>query len=89
MEIISMLKALLDDAGLKPEACAALLGIAPHMFGQWVNKERDLPGFIIPELASVLGVDPKAFREAELAQRPLQFGSSSVIRAQSRSRTAS
>lgn len=65
-----MLKALLDDAGLKSEACAALLGIAPHMFAQWVEKEREIPGFVIPELASVLGVDPKVFREDELAKAP-------------------
>ncbi|MGA8087450.1 MAG: ImmA/IrrE family metallo-endopeptidase [Terracidiphilus sp.] len=82
-----MLKALLEDAGLKPEACAALLGIAPHMFDQWVNKERDIAGFIIPELASILGVDPKVFKEAELAKAPaiwFKFRNSGTVKEQDR-----
>jgi hypothetical protein len=32
------------------------------MFAQWINKERDFPGFIIPELASVLGADSKVLK---------------------------
>jgi len=82
-----MLKALLDDAGLRAEGCAALLGIAPHMFEQWVNKERDLPGFIIPELASVLGVDAKVFKEAEVAKAPaiwFKFRDSGTVKEQDR-----
>jgi Zn-dependent peptidase ImmA (M78 family)/DNA-binding transcriptional regulator YdaS (Cro superfamily) len=51
-----MLKSLLEDAGLAPEACASLLGISPRIFNSWVNGVRDLPGDVIPELASCLGV---------------------------------
>lgn len=65
-----MLKTLLDDAGLRADACASLLGIDPKMFGQWVSRERDIPGFILPELASVLGVDPIAIKEASSVKAP-------------------
>jgi hypothetical protein len=51
-----MFKPLLEDAGLTPEICASLLGINSRIFNGWLNGTRDLPGYIIPELARVLGV---------------------------------
>jgi len=51
-----MMNSLLEDAGLSPEVCASLLGVNPKNFALWASGERELPGFIAPELASVLGV---------------------------------
>ena len=65
-----MLKPLLDDAGLEPDTCAALLGIDPTLFTQWSTGQRDIPGFILPELASVLGVDQKALAEGRAEKAP-------------------
>jgi len=51
-----MMNSLLEDAGLSPEVCASLLGVNPKSFALWARGDRELPGFIAPELASVLGV---------------------------------
>ena len=51
-----MMNSLLEDAGLSPEVCASLLGVNPKNFVLWASGDRELPGFIAPELASVLGV---------------------------------
>jgi len=55
-----MLCNLLDAAGLKPKVCADLLGIDHKIFHEWIMGQRPIPGFIVPELSSVLGVPPHA-----------------------------
>jgi Zn-dependent peptidase ImmA (M78 family) len=65
-----MLNSLLEDAGLTPGVCASLLGISPQIFKAWSNGTRDLPGDIIPELASVLGVTQNDLSEGQIHQAP-------------------
>ncbi len=65
-----MLIDLLNDAHLTPDACASLLGLSPRLFKAWVNGERDLPGYIIPELASVLGVSQNALSAGSVNEAP-------------------
>ena len=65
-----MLKELLDDAKLPPEACADLLGIDRPLFHEWVYGNRPLPGFIVPELASVLGLDPVTLARGTATKAP-------------------
>ncbi len=65
-----MILDLLKDAHLSPEVCASLLGISPHIFDAWVRGTRDLPGYIIPELASVLGVSPEALAVGQVHEAP-------------------
>jgi Zn-dependent peptidase ImmA (M78 family)/transcriptional regulator with XRE-family HTH domain len=55
-----MLRNILQSAGLKPKVCAELLGIDHKLFSQWVNGQRPIPGYIVPELSSVLGVSETA-----------------------------
>ena len=65
-----MLIDLLKDASLTPEVCAKLLGINPRTFEAWVNGARDIPGYIVPELASVLGVSEDALAEGAIKEAP-------------------
>ena len=65
-----MLIDLLNDAHLTPDTCASLLGISSRLFRAWVDGKRDLPGYIIPELASVLGVSQNALVSGSVRQAP-------------------
>lgn len=61
-----MLKDILESAGLKSDSCASLLGIDRDIFNQWLTGQRPIAAFILPQLASVLGVKP----ELLISQRP-------------------
>jgi Zn-dependent peptidase ImmA (M78 family)/DNA-binding transcriptional regulator YdaS (Cro superfamily) len=61
---------LLRDAQLSTGACASLLGINPRLFEAWVNGTRDLPGYIVPQLASVLGVSQEALVGGQVTEAP-------------------
>ncbi len=61
---------LLNDAGLSPEVCAGLLDVNPSRFAAWASGERDLPGYIVPELASVLGVTPDVLVRGNTTKAP-------------------
>src|SRR5690348_5135520 len=61
---------LLRDAQLTPEACASLLGISPRLFDAWVRGTRDLPGYIVAQLASVLGVSQEALIAGQVREAP-------------------
>jgi len=65
-----MLIDLLNDTHLTPEACASLLGVSSRLFRAWAEGKRDLPGYIIPELASVLGVSQKALASGSVHEAP-------------------
>jgi len=54
-----MLRNILDAAGLNPKVCAGLLGIDHNIFHEWTMGQRPIPGFIVLELSSVLGVPPQ------------------------------
>ena len=51
-----MLQTLLDSARIEPKRCAALLGINPDLFAEWVAGQRSIPSPYVTYLASVLGV---------------------------------
>ncbi len=65
-----MLIDLLNDAHLTSEVCAALLGINSRIFKAWVEGSRDLPGYVVPELASVLGVSQDALISGAVKEAP-------------------
>ena len=65
-----MLIDLLNDAHLTPDACASLLGVSSRLFKAWVDGKRDLPGYIVPELASVLGVSQTALATGSVREAP-------------------
>lgn len=65
-----MFKSLLDDAGLTPELCAGLLDVDVNRFSDWALGKRELPGFIVPELASVLGVSQSALVNGSVSKAP-------------------
>jgi Zn-dependent peptidase ImmA (M78 family) len=55
-----MLKTILDSTGLNTKVCADLLGLDHKLFRCWVEGQRPIPGYIISELCSVLGVSSAA-----------------------------
>jgi Zn-dependent peptidase ImmA (M78 family) len=65
-----MIKALIEDAGLSVTACASLLGVDSVIFDGWLNGSRNLPGYIIPELSSVLGVSQADLLNGHARQAP-------------------
>lgn len=65
-----MLKDLLNDAHIAADTCASLLGLNSRLFKAWVDGQRDLPGYIIPELASVLGVSQEALATGRVREAP-------------------
>ncbi len=60
-----MLRNILQSAGLNAKVCADLLGLDHKLFHEWLNHTRPIPGYIIPELSSVLGVPQEAITAAE------------------------
>lgn len=67
---LRMLIDLLNDAHIEADTCASLLGISSRLFKTWVDGKRDLPGYIIPELASVLGVSQDALASGSVREAP-------------------
>jgi Zn-dependent peptidase ImmA (M78 family)/DNA-binding transcriptional regulator YdaS (Cro superfamily) len=65
-----MLIDLLNDAQIAADTCASLLGLSSRLFKTWVDGKRDLPGYIIPELASVLGVSQEALATGSVREAP-------------------
>ena len=65
-----MFMSLLNDAGLSPTICAGLLDLDPVRFESWATGQRDLPGFIVPELASVLGVSQETLIQGKATKAP-------------------
>jgi Zn-dependent peptidase ImmA (M78 family) len=55
-----MLKNILESAGLNAKVCADLLGLDHKLFHKWLAGDRPIPGYIVPELSSVLGVSRDA-----------------------------
>ncbi|MDX2151437.1 MAG: ImmA/IrrE family metallo-endopeptidase [Bryobacteraceae bacterium] len=48
---------ILESTKLDPAFCADLLSVSVEQFRDWLNGVRPLPKFVLPELASVLGVN--------------------------------
>jgi Zn-dependent peptidase ImmA (M78 family) len=65
-----MLIDLLNDAQIDTDTCASLLGLSSRLFKTWIDGKRDLPGYIIPELASVLGVSQEALVTGRVREAP-------------------
>ena len=51
-----MLKDIVASTGLDQNICADLLGINPRLFNEWLQGQKPLPSFILPELSTVFGV---------------------------------
>ena len=51
-----MLKHIVAATKLPFEFCASLIGVDPDQFSDWMEGRKPVPGFILPELSSVLGV---------------------------------
>jgi Zn-dependent peptidase ImmA (M78 family) len=56
-----MLKQIIAATKLPSEFCAALVGVDPDQFIDWMEGRKPIPTFVLPELSSVLGV-----READI-----------------------
>jgi Zn-dependent peptidase ImmA (M78 family) len=54
-----MLKELLEATRLQPDFCASLLGVPTQHLQAWMNGTKALPRYVIPELATVLGVSER------------------------------
>lgn len=64
-----MLLSILESAGLNPKNCADLLGLDHKLFCAWVKGEKPVPGFIVAELSSVLGVPHEQITSSSQASR--------------------
>jgi Zn-dependent peptidase ImmA (M78 family) len=67
-----MLRDILKLTQLDPKFCASLFGVAPSQFYEWMAGTRPIPKFLLPELASVLGVLPSDVTE-QLPQTEKDF----------------
>lgn len=52
-----MLRELLAHTGLEPNKTAALLGISPELFQEWIADQREIPFSIRNLLSNVVGLD--------------------------------
>jgi hypothetical protein len=54
-----VLRDIIASTKLDPHFCAALVGVSPDQFDEWMTGSRPVPSFVIPELSTVLGVPEK------------------------------
>src|SRR2546423_10884938 len=64
-----MLLNILESAGLNTKNCADLLGLDHKLFLAWARGEKPIPGYILPELSSVLGVPPEQITSRSSGKR--------------------
>jgi Zn-dependent peptidase ImmA (M78 family) len=66
-----MLREILEATQLDPSFCAELVRVSPDQFSDWMEQKRPVPGFILPELASILGVPENAINSSRaLGEEP-------------------
>jgi Zn-dependent peptidase ImmA (M78 family) len=53
-----MLRDIVKLTQLDHKFCAGLFGVDPDQFNEWMAGNRPIPRFLLPEVASVFGVDP-------------------------------
>jgi Zn-dependent peptidase ImmA (M78 family) len=54
-----MLKDVIEATRLSPEFCAGLLRVTVSEFRDWMDGKRQIPQFVMPEFAAVLGIHEK------------------------------
>ncbi|MGH9863518.1 MAG: ImmA/IrrE family metallo-endopeptidase, partial [Candidatus Acidiferrales bacterium] len=69
-----MLQQIIEATGLEVQTCAALLGVSPRLFGEWIAGKRPLPYSMANVLSAVVGVDaglllaPRQVKSADVAE---------------------
>lgn len=61
-----MLRELLQRTGLEPERTAALLGISPGLFQEWLANQRPIPSSMLKVLSNVVGLDLEPFLQRKV-----------------------
>lgn len=61
-----MLRELLQRTGLEPERTAALLGINPELFQEWLANQRPIPPSVLKTLSNVVGLDLEPYLQRKL-----------------------
>lgn len=68
-----MLREILANTLIAPENAAALLGINPELFLEWLANQRPMPHSVLEVLSSVIGVDLAPYQQRKI---PIQEAAS-------------
>src|SRR5882757_9609933 len=52
-----MLREVFEHTGLEPAKAAALLGLSPELFQEWLVNQREIPASVLALMSNVMGVE--------------------------------
>lgn len=64
-----MLREVFETTGLEPAKAAALLGLSPELFQEWLADQREVPASVLSLLSNVIGLELKPYLQRKV---PLQ-----------------
>ena len=67
-----MLRDLVTLTNVEPKFWASVFNVAPEQFYDWMSGNRHIPKYILPELASVFGVQPSDIEKNQFEGGELQ-----------------